>query len=146
MKKIVCLITGFICILNLLTASNMNENTYSLEVVVSGFESIEGQLCIALYNSEESWIVDELVYRNAVVEVTHTTVTHTFSELSAPGFYAVAIFHDENRNEKMDTGLFGMPLENYAFSNNKKPLFRPPAFEDAAVFVNGNETIEIFCK
>src|SRR4051812_17019013 len=47
------------------------------------------------------------------------------------GTYAVACFHDENKNGKLDTGLFGIPTEGTAASNNAKGFMGPPAFDDA---------------
>ncbi|MBV9946835.1 MAG: DUF2141 domain-containing protein [Myxococcales bacterium] len=52
---------------------------------------------------------------------------------SPPGTYAVACFHDENDNGKLDTGLFGIPTEGTAISNDARGTFGPPSF-DAAKF------------
>ena len=57
-------------------------------------------------------------------------------------YYAVAIYHDENSNKKFDTFL-SIPKENYGFSNNAAVFFGPPKFEDAAVFVEQDNTTEI---
>lgn len=45
------------------------------------------------------------------------------------GDYAIAIFQDVNGNGKLDTGLFGIPSEPFAFSNDFRPKFRGPSFE-----------------
>ncbi len=47
------------------------------------------------------------------------------------GEYAIAILHDENTNEKMDTNFLRMPKEGYGVSNNARGTFGPPKFEDA---------------
>ena len=57
-------------------------------------------------------------------------------------YYAVAIYHDENSNKKFDT-FFSIPKEYYGFSNNAPVFFGPPKFEDAAVFVEQDNTTEI---
>jgi uncharacterized protein (DUF2141 family) len=49
-----------------------------------------------------------------------------------PGTYAVAVFHDENGNDSFDQGLFGIPLEDYGFSNDARGFFSAPSFESAA--------------
>lgn len=59
-----------------------------------------------------------------------------------PGSYAVAVFHDENSNSKMDKNLFGMPKEPYGMSNNFRPKFSAPKFSDCQ-FTVGNESKEI---
>ena len=38
-----------------------------------------------------------------------------------PGRYAVSVLHDENDNQRMDTNLFGIPLEGYGVSNDAPP-------------------------
>jgi uncharacterized protein (DUF2141 family) len=48
------------------------------------------------------------------------------------GAYAVAIFHDENGNGRVDT-RFGIPTEGVGFSNNPRLLFGPPSFAAASI-------------
>jgi uncharacterized protein (DUF2141 family) len=50
-----------------------------------------------------------------------------------PGDYALKSFHDLDGNGKMNFNPLGMPMEPYAFSNNARGLFGPPAWR-AAVF------------
>ncbi len=49
----------------------------------------------------------------------------------APGDYAVAAIHDENRNGKLDKRLV-VPREGFGFSRNPPIRFGPPAFSDAS--------------
>ena len=46
------------------------------------------------------------------------------------GTYTLALYLDENKNNRLDKGLFGQPLEPYAFSNNARASFSEPALED----------------
>lgn len=52
-----------------------------------------------------------------------------------PGRYALAVYHDENANGEFDQFIFGLPIEDYGFSNGATVFFGPPSFEDAAVTV-----------
>lgn len=52
-----------------------------------------------------------------------------------PGRYALAVYHDENANGEFDRFIFGLPLEDYGFSNGATVFFGPPSFEAAAVTV-----------
>jgi uncharacterized protein (DUF2141 family) len=54
--------------------------------------------------------------------------------------YAIACYHDENGNGKLDTGTFGRPLEGVAFSNQTKAFFGPPGFADARFKFAGQDT------
>ena len=49
-------------------------------------------------------------------------------------YYAIAIYHDKNSNNKFDT-FFAIPQEKYGFSNNAPVFFGPPSFEEASFFV-----------
>ena len=53
-----------------------------------------------------------------------------------PGEYALALFHDENGNKKLDTFL-GIPREGYGFSRNPAVHFGPPRFQQARFEVSG---------
>ena len=52
-----------------------------------------------------------------------------------PRRYALAVYHDENANGEFDQFIFGLPLEDYGFSNGAAVFFGPPSFEAAAVTV-----------
>lgn len=50
----------------------------------------------------------------------------------APGGYALAILHDENRNRKLDT-LVGIPREGFGFSRNPVVRFGAPKFRQVRI-------------
>ena len=60
----------------------------------------------------------------------------------ARGSYAVAVFHDQNDNNRLDT-MIGIPREGYGFSRN--PGFRPraPRFDEAAIDLSQSTRTEI---
>ncbi|MFN3388287.1 MAG: DUF2141 domain-containing protein [Allosphingosinicella sp.] len=49
-----------------------------------------------------------------------------------PGGWALSVFHDENRNEKLDT-LVGIPREGFGFSRNPTIRFGAPKFRQVRV-------------
>jgi uncharacterized protein (DUF2141 family) len=55
------------------------------------------------------------------------------------GVYAVACFHDENGNGKLDIGLFGIPKEGTAASKDAKGTMGPPKFNDAKFSFPGSD-------
>ncbi|HEY3356838.1 MAG TPA: DUF2141 domain-containing protein [Polyangia bacterium] len=57
-----------------------------------------------------------------------------------PGTYALACFHDENNNSKLDTNWLGIPKEGYGFSNDVRVHFSPPRFEQARFAVRAPTT------
>jgi uncharacterized protein (DUF2141 family) len=90
-----------------------------------------GQVGCSLYNSEKGFPKDP----SAALQLEWCPITNAesvcaFDPIPA-GTYAVACFHDENKNGKLDTGLFGIPKEGTVASNNAKGTMGPPSFRDA---------------
>ena len=84
---------------------------------------------IALYQSAETFLTDSVVI-GAKAEIKHYASQFSFNKIER-GTYAIAIFHDENDNNLLDKNFLGIPLEDYAFSNNATALIGPPSFESA---------------
>lgn len=62
-----------------------------------------------------------------------------FANLPSGG-YAVAIVHDENSNDRLDS-FAGIPREGIGFSRNPRFTFGPPAFSAARfMLASGEET------
>lgn len=55
------------------------------------------------------------------------------------GAYAVALFHDENGNGRLDT-IVGIPREGFGFSRNPPIRFGPPRFAAARFAVTSGAT------
>lgn len=60
-----------------------------------------------------------------------------------PGEYAFAVLHDVNANGKCDNSLLGMPKEPFGFSNNVKPRFKVPSFDQVKVNVTDGMVVKI---
>ena len=57
------------------------------------------------------------------------------------GRYAVTLFHDENRNQRLDM-LIGMPREGFGFSGNPRIRFGAPRFKDVTIAVPPGQTVQ----
>jgi uncharacterized protein (DUF2141 family) len=57
------------------------------------------------------------------------------------GTYAIALIHDENSNNKLDTS-FGLPKEGFGFSRNPVIRFGPPKFSEAQFNVTSGRVDE----
>jgi uncharacterized protein (DUF2141 family) len=113
-------------------------DTGDLIVRVSGMESKRGAIQYALYDSPENFPTRE--GRIAKGEVPVTSGGTIVIKGLAPGYYAVAVYHDENLNGEFDQGVFGIPLETYGFSNDARGFFSAPDFDDAKFQVRGQKT------
>ncbi len=106
----------------------ITESTASFILEVHGLGKVEGELRIAMFNSQESY-TKEPVFA-VVLPVDSTTIVWKVDELPF-GEYAIAVYHDKNGNGKLDTNLVGIPKERYGFSNNARGRFGPASWDDS---------------
>jgi uncharacterized protein (DUF2141 family) len=119
--------------------------TYDLEVQVEGIPNTKGTLFIGLFNSSATFPNYGKQYKGVVV--THEGKSHVYKFKNLPkDTYALAIYHDENKNGKLDKNLFGAPTEAYGFSNNARETFSAPSFEAAKVVLDRDKKCQIRIK
>ncbi len=122
MKSIICLCALlFIC-----TSAHAQ-----LTLRIDGIEDTSGQLYIGLYNKADGFTQIEKTYKNWIVSADKKSIILTLEDIN-PGKYAISIFHDKNKNGLLDKNLLGMPVEIYGFSNNIRPRFAAPSFQECA--------------
>ena len=109
-------------------------------VKVTGLRSEKGQVRIAVFNSSEQWLGEQPVY-SSTINVDSQSVTWKINDVPY-GDYGIAVFHDENKNGKMDKNFLGIPQEAYGFSNNMRVALGPPKWEKSKFVVRG-PTIEV---
>ena len=108
-----------------------------------------GEIHIAIYDSAEAFEADRGEKGGAAPGITQGTIemvepgSVTYRYELPPGTYAIGIFHDANLNNRLDNYFFGVPREQYGFSNNARGFMGPPSFEDAAFLVEGKTEISI---
>ena len=85
-----------------------------------------GEIHVALYDNAEAFEADRGDKGGAAPGITQGTIE--FVEAGsviyrydvAPGTYAIGIFHDVNQNNQLDNYFFGVPKEQYGFSNDAR--------------------------
>ena len=120
------------------------ETGYSVNVTVTGITNLEGEISIGLFQGAESYPKGDVI-AGVFIKADNETITYTFENIPE-GVYAIAIYHDENTNAKMDNNFLGIPKEGYAFSNNVFGTFGPPKFEKAKFEVIEDIQLEIKLK
>lgn len=135
MQHLIKIICFFILSTSLGIAQESEGQT--ITVIISNLESNDGKVYVGLYNTEESFLGRGFKSTHSKIENNRCKVVF---ENVPNGVYAVSIYHDENDNNKMDTGMFGIPKEDYGCSNNAKGFMGPPKWEDAK-FTLENEPI-----
>lgn len=112
----------------------------NITVTLNGIKDIKGVITAGLYNSEEAYKKGGTV-RGVRAGVKADTVTFSYNNLPT-GEYAIKLFHDVNGNGEMDSNLFGIPTEPFAFSNNAVGKMGPATWVDAKFTVSGSETAQ----
>ena len=108
-----------------------------LTVKITSLHSNSGQVGCMIYNSARGFPADSAAALQRLwCPIAKGASTCTFDPIPA-GTYAVACFHDENKNGKCDTGLFGIPTEGTVVSNHAKGFMGPPSFEKAKFSFSG---------
>ena len=111
------------------------EGNLSLEI--HNITKAEGQIMVAVYNQKEKFLEDgqEVVIKSLPVEKTGS-ITVSFPNLPFGKEYSIAVYHDRNGNNSLDTNIMGIPSEPYGFSNNARSKWGPPKYEIARFEMN----------
>jgi len=131
-KRMVTTLAGF------LSVWALQSHATDLTVHLHGLQTSDGNVMVALYNSEASFMKEatqsSMVSANTSDQ--SSSVTLVFKNL-AKGQYALTAFHDVNANGKLDSNAFRIPTEPVGFSNGATPRFGPPKFTEASFEFDG---------
>jgi uncharacterized protein (DUF2141 family) len=112
-----------------------------LMVEISGLKDSSGNVYIAVYDSDSTWLSDEMVLNQKVDIADALDGDLVRTELLLPlGDYALSVFYDQDGDGELKTNFIGMPKEPIALSNNAVAKFGPPKYSDA-VFSLGAQPI-----
>lgn len=114
---------------------------FDIVVLLTEGEPATGTVEISLFNSSENFLVNPYLQTSGPINE-DGSYTARFGKVP-PGDYAVVVVHDENDNGKLDTGFLGFGGETYAFSNDVRPLFGRPGFDEASFRVDSDTRIHI---
>jgi uncharacterized protein (DUF2141 family) len=136
------LAVGAALLAGLLTVPAAALDSTRITVPISEVRSGRGVLFVALYK-QSTWLIPGKYYKAQKVQAHHGTVYATFEGVPR-GRYGLAVFHDENRNGRVDTNLVGMPAEGFGFSF-KTPL-RKPSFGEVSFDVQPSAVAPIHLR
>lgn len=111
-----------------------------LFVDVQGVRSDRGQIAVTLYADDRKRFLAKKgsLYTGRVAS--QTSLTRVCIHLPAPGIYALAVYHDEDGNQRFNRNVIGFPAEAYGFSNNPGTLFGLPSFSSVRFTVSATDT------
>ncbi len=117
-----------------------SQNNLSIEVL--GVPNSEGQIKVALYDNSDGFLKSDRVFKSDSV-LAKKGKTEVQLEDIPDGEYAIALYHDANGNDELDTNWLGIPKEAVGFSNAKMKTFGPPKFVECAFKMEPNTQIKV---
>jgi uncharacterized protein (DUF2141 family) len=121
-------------------AQKIDTKTGSIKVIITGLNNDKGKMMIVLNNSKENFENIGKPFVGVIEKIENRQVIYTFNNVPF-GEYAIKCYHDENGNKRLDKNYFGMPTEQYGFSNNARGSFGPPKYDDAKFTLDKNNIV-----
>ena len=122
-------------------AAACSAHAADLTLTIEGVNAAEGRVAAAAYDSAGSWLKGP----PAAVAQADAASPRTVLVLRdvPPGRYGVSVINDKNANGELDSNIVGTPTEPYGAIRHARGRMGPPAFEDAAVDVQGDTALTI---
>lgn len=119
-------------LLGLLTSGSARaEGEGQLSLRIEKLRNDKGRVLCLLFSSQEGFPLDpKKALASAEAKIQDRVAVCEFKGVAA-GHYAICGFHDENGNEELDLGIFGIPKEGIVSSRNAPARVGPPKFKDA---------------
>lgn len=83
-----------------------------------------GKAYLLLYKGKDGFLKEDKAYKKISFNLEPNITKVSIPDLLS-GEYAYTIYHDENKNGKLDTNFMKIPKEATGFSNNFRPKFKP---------------------
>ena len=109
--------------------------------IVTGIEHSRGSIDIRIYTDAKSWLKTDQILEHIVIPAQEGEITIQLEKFRS-GILAASVYHDENDDGKLNTGLFWRPKEGFAFSNEYEPKAMPQ-FSKAAIEVSDGQNITV---
>ena len=100
-------------------------------IIISGVEHNKGYIDVKIYTDKDNFLKEELAAEIIRKKATKDQTVVPLSKVHE-GTIAIVVYHDEDSNGELKTGLFWRSMEGFAFSNNYTPK-GPPKFKKAAI-------------
>ncbi len=119
------------------------QEKHSIVIDFKGIKSNNGNLYIAIYNEEESFLKNPI--KGTIVKIEDKKASITLKDIPT-GVYAISAFHDSNNNNKLDTNFLGIPKEPIGMSNGATGFMGAPKYRDAKFKVTKDTKLTIALK
>jgi uncharacterized protein (DUF2141 family) len=130
MKKLICVLFVIFAV-GVISNNIFAQEKKTLKITFTALKDTKSSILIGVYRKQDGFPSNEKgAFKGYTVKPEgKSTVVFSVPDLEY-GDYAIAIYQDKNNDNQLNTGMFGIPKEPYAFSNNFKPKFSGPKYED----------------
>lgn len=125
-------------------ALNDSFNT-SIQLIVSGFENLDGNLAIAIFNDSDAFNNEGQTYKDSILSINSYEMDIIINDIE-DGEYAISLFHDYDENGELTTSSvlgFEIPQEGFGFSNNPDIGLSQPTYDECKFTVVQDQTLVI---
>ena len=115
----------------------------TIQLEVDGFENLDGDLAIAIFNSEQSFNDGVETYKDSTLSIHSNIMEVSITDID-PGEYVISVFHDVDENGELNLSSFlgfDIPQEGFGFSNNPSIGLSQPTFDDCKFTIIEYETL-----
>ena len=113
-------------------------------IIIQNVEHEKGEIDVKIYMDKKSFLKEDLAVESIRKKPTKGETIIPLTKIHE-GQIAIVVYHDEDGNGELKTGLFWRPKEGFAFSNNYIPK-GPPKFKKAAIILEHGKPIVIKLK
>ena len=132
-------------LITLLILINTPVYAAKLTVKITDIQKVKGKMMVGIHSTEETYQDEKKTpFYAKMYPVTDTTLTFTVDLVD--GNYAVAAFHDENEDQKLNTNFIGIPKELFGFSNNPTIFAGKPSYKKISFDLSADKEIYIKLK
>ena len=115
---------------------------FDLKITVTNVKTQKGSVEVGIFNNEKSFLLKGKEYRTGSKVVTNDTIVFVLKDLTQDD-YAISLYQDINSDKKCNLNFIGIPTEPYGFSNNFRPKFAKPTFNDCKIELSTDKSITI---
>lgn len=137
----------FILLVNLFSLGTARaDNPHEVTLDIKEIKSKKGQFIIAIFKDEEGFKNSKPVKRLHFEKANIANGRCTINLPLEPGTWGISILDDENKSDKMDFNMVGMPKEGFGFSNYYHTGMSRPKFSDFKMEIKSGQKIEMRMK
>lgn len=120
----------------------MQSQTADIEVEICNIKQSRGNLKLGVFDKVHNYRTKTDPYLKSSKDITDSIARFSFYNVPF-GRYAIAVYHDENGDDTLNTRKLGIPIEGIGFSGKFSSRVKPPDFVMASFRLKNDTLISI---